>query len=73
MIKYIIYVKGEEKPFHQFESSYSFEKNKNIEDVFYVKKEGKLHSLTIENINTHDIKEDEHIIRIDCRFNKLFS
>lgn len=73
MIKYLIYVNSEEKPFHTFESSYEFVKNKNVGNVIFVKKEGTIHSLTISNIDTHVINEEGHFVRIDCKFNKLFS
>jgi len=73
VLKYLIYVNGEEKPFHTFESIYEFLRNKNLGNVLFVKKDGKIHSLTITQINTHIISEGEHFIRLDCKFNKLFS
>ncbi|PGK52527.1 hypothetical protein CN918_32600 [Priestia megaterium] len=73
MIKYVIFVKEDEKSFHQFESYYEFSKNKNIGDVLYVRHNGEIHSLTVERVDTHDIKENEHTIRLYCRHNKFFS
>jgi len=72
IMKYSIFVEGETGKFQEFDSEYEFSTEKNSGHLMHVKKEDKLYSLKIKQVVMHEIRNNEHNIRIDCEFHKFF-
>lgn len=68
MINYEIHIIGEENPFYIFSSNYAFNNNERL----FIKKEGKIYSLIVSKI-THDLTKEDHIVRLNCHFKKMFT
>lgn len=68
VIRYEIHIAGENNPFYSFAGHYPIQ----VDEKILVKKEEKIYSVTVISIS-HEVNENQHIVRLNGTFNKLFS